>query len=194
MSRETNLPVGNLNAIGPTDKSKMTKFDLEEVLNKIESIKQQGFGPEPSFLETVLSAGARERRQAIEDARISAIKVRKDLIDSLSGAIAVYVDTHKADLKVRGSTFVTASFSQQILNLTKIVEETITGMYEIYDKTYDDIQRIKNLTEEQKKEIIFNAFARASKREVLHEESFREICSNLAELVTRLSNEIGQRS
>lgn len=176
-----------------TSTPRLTKFDLEEVLGRIDHIRQTGFGPEPTFIEGLISSGARDRRQAIEEARISAIKARKDLIDSLSSAIAVYVDTHKADLKVRGAAFVLATFEQLTRDLNSINESVITNYLQVYAQAVDDIEKIPHLTDDMRKQALENAYRRSQTRAARTEQSFYEVLDNLAEQVKKLSNEIGQR-
>lgn len=193
MPTNNNHPTVPFSSNLPMSTPKLTKFDLEEVLNKIENIRQTGFGPEPTTMETILSSGARERRRAIEEAKISAIKVRKDLIDSLSGAIAVYVDTHKADLKVRGSAFVATTFAKLTSLLNQSSEDAINSFYITFSKSIDTYETIPHLTEEMKTELGQQAWERAQQRDTKHHESFDNILSNIANQVEKLSNEIGER-
>lgn len=177
----------------PVSTSKLTNFDLDEVLAKIDAIKHQGFGPEPSIIESILSSAARDRKQAIEEARISAINVRKDLINSLSGAIAVYVDTHKADLQVRGSTFVQATFTKLTGALYQVSEDVVSGFYRTWAKSADDYESIPRFTDEMRKQKIQEALRNAEKQAELQRASYNTILKNIEEQVIKLSKEIGQR-
>lgn len=168
-------------------------FTVEELLTKIDQVKHAGFGPEPGFFEIILSPGARDLKRTIEEAKASAIRARKELIDGLSSCIVVYVDTHKADLKVRGSAFVTTTFVNLTGKLNTIVESVITSFFETYAKTIADYERIPNLTDAIRQELRQKALDRARRISDLSESSFFDILNNLKEQVIKLSNEIGER-
>jgi len=193
-----NLPTtGNMGSVTtksnlPPQTQQMT-FTVEELLAKIDQVKQAGFGQEPGFFEIILSSGARDRLRAIEEAKASAIQARKELITGLSSCIVVYIDTHKADLKVRGSAFVTTTFTKLTGQLNTIVESVITSFFETYSKTVDDYERIPNLTDAMRQELCRLALDRAMRITELSQSSFFDILNNLKEQVIKLSNEIGER-
>lgn len=176
----------------PAQTQQMT-FTVEELLTKIDQVKQTGFGPEPGFLDIIISPGSRDLKRTIEEAKASAIRARKELIDGLASCIVVYIDTHKADLKVRGSAFVTTTFVGLTGKLNSIVESVITGFFETYSRTVEDYERIPNLTDEVKQELRQNALERARRITELSQTSFFEILDNLKGQVIKLSNEIGER-
>lgn len=168
-------------------------FTVEELLTKIDHVKSAGFGPEPALFDLITSSGARELKRTIEDAKASAIRARKELIDGLSSCIVVYIDTHKADLKVRGSAFVTTTFVTLTSKLNAIVEAVIISFFETYAKTIEDYERIPNLTDAIRQELCQKALDRAMRISDLSESSFFDILNNLKEQVIKLSNEIGER-
>ena len=176
----------------PAQTEQMT-FTVEELLTKIDQVKSAGFGPEPALFDLITSSGARELKRTIEEAKASAIRARKELIDGLSSCIVVYVDTHKADLKVRGSAFVTTTFVTLTSKLNAVVEAVITSFFETYSKTIEDYERIPNLTDAIRQELCQKALDRAMKIPDLSESSFFDILNNLKEQVIKLSNEIGER-
>ncbi|MDP3112505.1 MAG: hypothetical protein Q8M71_10430 [Thermodesulfovibrionales bacterium] len=193
-----NLPTtGNMGSV--TSKNSLSAptqqmtFTVEELLTKIDQVKSTGFGPEPALFDLITSSGARELKRTIEDAKASAIRARKELIDGLSSCIVVYIDTHKADLKIRGSAFVTTTFVTLTSKLNAIVEAVITSFFETYSKTIEDYERIPNLTDAIRQELCQKALDRAMRISDLSESSFFDILNNLKEQVIKLSNEIGER-
>jgi hypothetical protein len=176
----------------PAQTQQMT-FTVEELLTKIDQVKQAGFGPEPSVIEMILSSGARDLKRTIEEAKASAIRARKELIDGLASCIVVYIDTHKSDLKIRGSAFVTTTFTTLIGKLNAIVESVIIGFFETYSKTIEDYERIPNLSDAVRQHLKEKALDRAMKITDLSQSSFFDILHNLKEQVIKLSNEIGER-
>lgn len=176
----------------PAQTEQMT-FTVEELLTKIDQVKSAGFGPEPALFDLMTSSGARELKRTIEDAKASAIRARRELIDGLASCIVIYIDTHKADLKVRGSAFVTTTFVTLTSKLNAIVEAVITSFFETYSKTIEDYERIPNLTDAIRQELRQKALDRAMKISDLSESSFFDILNNLKEQVIKLSNEIGER-
>jgi hypothetical protein len=176
----------------PTPPQQMT-FTVDELLTKIDQIKNVGFGHEPGFFEGLFSPGARDLKRIIEEAKASAVLARKELIDGLSSCIVVYIDTHKADLKIRGAAFVTTTFATLTGKLNQIVESVTTSFFETYSKMVDDYERIPNLTETVRQELCRRALGRAMAIADLNSESFFEILNNLKDQVIKLSNEIGRR-
>ncbi|MDI6745028.1 MAG: hypothetical protein QMD07_06585 [Thermodesulfovibrionales bacterium] len=168
-------------------------FTVEELLTKIDQVKSAGFGPEPALFEMVVSSGARELKRTIEDAKASAVRARRELIDGLASCIIIYIDTHKADLKVRGSAFVTTTLVTLTGKLNAIVESVITSFFETYSRTVEDYERIPNLTDDVRQELRQNALDRARRIAELSQSSFFDILNNLKEQVIKLSNEIGER-
>jgi hypothetical protein len=168
-------------------------FTVDELLAKIDAVKKEGFGPEPSFFEVLLHPGTRDLKRAIEDAKTSAIRVRKDLIDGLGGCISIYVDTHRADLKVRGAGFVSKTFVDLTGKLNGIVEGSISSFYEIFSRQCDDYDRIKNLTEPVRQELKQKALERAHRITEMSESVFFDLIEALKQQVIRLSEEIGER-
>ena len=135
----------------------------------------------------------RDLKRTIEEAKASAIRARKELIDGLAGCISTYVDTHKSDLKIRGAAFVTTTFTVLTGKLNSVVESVITGFFETYSRTVEDYERIPNLTDDVKQELRQNALERARRITELSQTSFFEILDNLKGQVIKLSNEIGER-
>lgn len=176
----------------PAPTQQMT-FTVEELLTKIDHVKQAGFGPEPGFFEIIFSPGSRDLKRTIEEAKASAIRARKELIDGLSSCIVVYIDTYKADLKIRGSAFVTTTFVNLTGKLNAIVESVIASFFETYAKTFEDYERIPNLTDALRQELRQKALDRAMKITELSQSSFFEILNNLKDQVISLSAEIGER-
>ncbi len=173
--------------------NKAMTFTVEELLDKIDKVKQVGFGPEPSLLEMLVSSGARDLKRTIEEAKASSIRARKELIDGLASCINIYIDTHKSDLKIRGSAFVTATFATLTGKLNGIMESVITSYYETYSKTVVDYERIANLDETIKRDLRQQALNRAMRISGMSENFFFEILDNLKDQVIKLSNEIGER-
>jgi hypothetical protein len=198
MKTNLNLPITeNMKSVTtrsnlPPQTQPMT-FTVEELLTKIDQVKHSGFGPEPGFFDIILSPGARDLKRTIEEAKASAIRARKELIDGFASCIVVYVDTHKSDLKVRGSAFVTTTFTTLTSKLNAIVESVITSFFETYSKTVEDYERIPNLTDALRQELRQKALDRAMRIAELSQSSFFDILNNLKEQVIKLSNEIGER-
>lgn len=178
------------NIHGPSNQ--MT-FTVEELLNRIDQVKNAGFGPEPGLVEMLLSPGARDLKRTIEEAKSSAVRARKELIDGLASCIVLYIDTHKADLKVRGSAFVTTTFINLTGKLNSINEAAITGFYETFSKSASDYELIPNLTDAIRQDLRQKALDRAVKISALSESGFFDIINNLREQVIKLSNELGER-
>lgn len=176
----------------PIPPQQMT-FTVDELLTKIDQIKNVGFGHEPGFFEGLFSPGARDLKRTIEEAKASAVRARKELIDGLASCIVVYIDTHKADLKIRGAAFVTTTFATLTGKLNQIVESVTTSFFETYSRVVDDYERIPNLTESVRQELCRRALGRAMAIADLNTESFFEILTNLKDQVIKLSNEIGKR-
>lgn len=168
-------------------------FTVDELLSKIDAVKKEGFGPEPSFLETLLHPSSRDLKKSIEDAKASSIRARKELIDGLGGCISIYIDTHRADLKVRGAGFVTKTFVDLTGKLNGIVESSITNFYETYSRQYDDLERIKNISEPIREELRKKALERAHRITDLSQSAFFDILEALKNQVIKLSEEIGVR-
>lgn len=168
-------------------------FTVEELLTKIDQVRHAGFGQEPSLLEIILSPGSRDLKRTIEEAKASAIRARKELIDGFASCICVYIDSHKSDLKIRGAAFVSATFTNLTGKLTEIVESVITSFFETYSKTIEDYERIPNLTDAIRQDLRQKALNRAMRIAELSQSSFFDILNNLKEQVIKLSNEIGER-
>lgn len=177
---------------GMNQQSQMV-FTPEELLDRIDAVSKKGFGPEPSILETLIHPGARELKRTIDDAKASAIRTRKELIDGLGGCLAIYVDSHRADLKVRGSVFVSRTFVDLTGKLNAIVEATITNFYETYSLEYDKYESIRNLTEDVKIGLRERALERAHRITDLSQSAFFDILTALKQQVIKLSEEIGVR-
>jgi len=173
--------------------NKAMTFTVEELLDKIDKVKSVGFGPEPSLLEMLVSSGARDLKRTIEEAKASSIRARKELIDGLASCINIYIDTHKSDLKIRGSAFVTATFATLTGKLNGIMESVITSYYETYSKTVSDYERIANIDDSIRQELRQQALNRAMRVSNMSENFFFEILDNLKDQVIKLSNEIGER-
>lgn len=192
----SNLNIHNNGAMHVTsglNQQTQMAFTPDELLAKIDAVKKVGFGPEPSFFEVLLSPGCRDLKKSIEEAKMSAIRARKELIDGLGGCISIYIDTHRADLKVRGSGFVSKTFVELTCKLNDIVETSITNFYEIYSRQYDDLERIKNLSEPVRQELRAKALERAHRIADLSQSAFFDILEALKMQVIKLSEEIGVR-
>jgi len=176
-----------------TTQSKAMTFTVEELLDKIDKVKNVGFGPEPSLLEMLVSSGARDLKRTIEEAKASSIRARKELIDGLASCINIYIDTHKSDLKIRGSAFVTATFATLTGKMNAIMESVITSFFETYAKTISDYERIPNLDDAIRSELRRQALERAMRIAGMSQNFFFEILDNLKDQVVKLSNEIGER-
>ena len=168
-------------------------FTVDELLAKIDAVKKEGFGPEPSLFEVLLHPGARDLKRTIEDAKASAIKARKELIDGLGGCISIYIDTHSADLKIRGAGFVTKTFVDLTGKLNGILESAITNFYETYSRQYDEYERINNLSEPVRLELRIKALERAHRIAEMSQSAFFDILDSLKMQVIKLSEEIGVR-
>lgn len=168
-------------------------FSVDELLAKIDQVKNQGYGPEPAFIERLVSPSARELGRAIDEAKTSSIRVRTELIQGLGSCLAVFVDCHKADLKVRGSSFVAATFSKLIGNLNAISESTITSFFDTYSQAVDQYRLIPNLSESMREALSKKAWDRALRIAEVNENAFYDIVCNLRDQVIKLSNEIGDR-
>jgi len=184
---EPSLPTSGLNQQAPMN------FTVEELLAKIDTIKVQGFGPEPSLIDMLLYPGTRDLKRTIEDAKASAILARKELIEGLGGCISIYIDTHRADLKVRGAGFVTKTFVDLTGVLNVIVEQSITNFYENYSRQCDDYARITNLSDEVRRQLRAKALERAHQIADLSQSAFFDILKALRQQVIKLSEEIGKR-
>jgi len=173
--------------------NKAMTFTVEELLDKIDKVKNVGFGPEPSLLEMLVSSGARDLKRTIEEAKGSSIRARKELIDGLASCINIYIDTHKSDLKVRGAAFVTTTFATLTGKLNAVMESVITSFFETYSKTISDYERIPNLDDALRGELRRQALERALRIAGMSSNFFFEILDNLKDQVIKLSNEIGER-
>jgi len=184
---------GNTSITSRLNQQAQMNFTVDELLAKIDAVKKEGFGPEPTLLEAFLNSGARDLKKSIDEAKASAIRARKELIDGLAGAITIYIDTHRADLKVRGATFVTTTFATLTGNLNEIMETTITNFYEVYSQQHDSYERIKNLTETVREKLRADALERAHKAATLSQSALFDILEALKQQVIKLSEEIGVR-
>lgn len=168
----------------------LKKFTPDEIFQKIDQLRS-GFEPAPSVLEQLLSAGKRDYARAIEEAKISAIKARKDLINELGRCVRLYATAHAGDLKVRGSGFVTETFARMMLHLESVNDEVISGFYDLYKKFVADIIT-KDLPPEIEKEAISDAVDRLRTRSKRSKESMGIILDNLRNEIERFNQEIGR--
>lgn len=171
----------------------LKKFSPDEIFEKIDQLRS-GFEPAPALLEQFLSAGKRDYARAIEEAKISALRSRKDLIDGLGKCIKIYVDAHAGDLKVRAVDFVTETFDRIALHLASVNDKVISGYYDLFLEFVEDIQRKKNLPRDLQVAAIEGAKIRLKMRENRSVESIMKILDNLTQEVIRFSNEIGKGS
>ena len=168
----------------------LKKFTPDEIFEKIDQLRS-GFEPAPALLDQFLSAGKRDYARAIEEAKISAIKTRKALIDGLGTCVKIYVDAHAGDLKVRAVEFVTETFDRITLHLESVSDEVISGYYDLYMKFVDEIKR-KKLPHELEEEALKSAIARLRTREKRSSESIGKIFNNLTNEIIRFSQEVGR--
>ena len=168
----------------------LKKFTPDEKFQKIDQLRS-GFESAPSLLEQFLSAGKRDYARAIEDAKISAIKARKDLIDGLGKCVKVYVDAHAGDLKVRAIDFVTETFDKIMLHLASVNDKVISGYYDVFLEFVEDIKK-KNLPQDMQLAAIESAKNRLKMREDKSAESIVKILDNLTQEVIKFSSEIGR--
>jgi hypothetical protein len=176
--------------IQSTSSHQLKKFTPDEIFEKIDQLRS-GFEPAPSFIEQLLSAGTRDYARAIEEAKISAIKARKDLIDGLRECIRIYVDAHAGDLKVRAIDFVTETFDKIMLHLASVNDKVISGYYDVFLEFVDDIKK-KNLPLDMQQTAIESAEKRLKMRVDKSVVSIMKILDNLTEEVIRFSHEIGK--
>jgi hypothetical protein len=164
----------------------------EEIFRRIDDVRGSlGDDLQPGVLARIFLRPERERARAINEAKTSAVRARKELIDGLGDAIKTYIDIHKGDLKIRGAGFVIATFAEMLHSLNRIMESSYVGFLETYSSALDRIQRIPNLTEEQQKAQISAAYRRA---ETAIEDSQRTFASTLEALriqVVSVVEEIG---
>lgn len=176
--------------IQPAATQPLQKFTPDEIFQKIDQLRS-GFEAPPTLVEQFLSAGKRDYARAIEEAKISAIKTRKALIDGLGTCVKIYVDAHAGDLKVRAIEFVTETFDRIMLHLEGVSDEVISGYYDLYLKFTDEIKR-KNLPHDIEDEALKRAIARLRTRERRNDESIGKILDNLTNEVIRFSQEVGR--
>lgn len=176
-----------------TTGKQLNRFSLDEVMDKIEEVRGVDFGPAPTGIERLIFPEARERAKKIEEMKTSSIRARKELIDGLIGCINAYVDTHKADLKVRGSAFVSETFIRLEGSLYAINEEIITSFYNTFAKAAGEYEQIPYLTDEMREELIKKVYERANQRAEMSQTAFNTILDNIAEQVKKLSREIGEK-
>ena len=170
------------------------KMDPAVIFKKIDEVREgMRHELEPSLLEKIFSADKRQQAHIIAEAKSSAIKARKELIDGLAGTIQVYVDVHLADLKLRGEAHVMATFAELLKSLNRVNEATIVSFVDTYSVTVDRIRAIPNLTDEHRENQIARARARADRAQDRGEESFDAVLDKLTAQVIRLAEEIGSR-
>lgn len=168
----------------------LQKFTPDEIFQQIDKLRS-GFEPAPTLVEQLLSAGKRDYARAIEDAKISAIKARKDLINGLGTCVKIYVDAHAGDLKVRAVEFVTETFDRIMLHLESVSDEVIAAYYDLYMDFVDEIKR-KKLPPDIEDEALKSAFVRLQTRQSRSDASIGKILDNLTNEVIRFSQEVGR--
>lgn len=170
--------------------ARVTPNEVFEMIDKV-MIKIND-EPAPGLLERIINKPARERAAEIERAKTSAISTRKELIDGLHNVIKTYVDTHEGDLRVRGIAFILTTFSELRDNLHKVVQHSIVTHFEIYSDVVDRIKAIKNLTDEQKSELIKRAIQRATESEDVTNKNAKDILKQFFTQVKSITAEIGR--
>ena len=185
MSTATNTPVKK--PIG-----EVQKFTPEEIFEKIEQLRET-FPAEPTILEQWLSAGKRDLAKQITQAQVETLTARRELIKGLTSAISIYVDAHKADLRVRSSGYITATFVRLTGSLYDVNEQVMVSFMDSYSGFARQITGNIDLDASQKEDLIQNAYRRALSRINIQEESFNEILEQIRVEVNRMIAELGER-
>ncbi|MDZ4247551.1 MAG: hypothetical protein U1D67_10605, partial [Dehalococcoidia bacterium] len=90
-----------------------------------------------------------------------------------------------------GKSFITATFTQLEGDLYKVNQSTIDSFYETFSQSYSRIDRIPNMTKEQKNLAISEAYARAQRAGSHAEQTFVSILNSMAAQVQKMVEEIG---
>lgn len=165
-------------------------FAPDEIFRRIDSIRQS-FGPEPSFVEQLISRGARQEAAALHEANAAAVKAKTEMINGLGECIAVYIDAHKGDLTVRAHSFILHTFTGLYRSLTAVIEDTHVAFLDNYSRSVDRIQGVPHLTEEMQREHIERSYKRAMAGMDDSETRFGELLDQLSDEVRRVMKEIG---
>ena len=181
-----NLPVSR-------DSIMPEKITPDEIFRRMDLVKKSVDEPPSGFLTQLINAPARERAAEIEKIKLAELTAKRKLIDGLSDSIQLYVDAHKGDLKVRTETFVSTTFAQLRGDLYRVSDSMVGTFYETYSDGYDRINKIPNLTEQEKKDIIHRSYERAVQAEKHAEATFISIVDEMAEQLRRFIREVGGR-
>ncbi len=178
----------------PTKKQheEVSKFTPEEIFDRINKIRDT-FPEEPTILEQWFSAGKRDLARQISKAQSEALSARRELIKGLTTCISVYIDAHRADLKVRSSGYITATFTKLTGSLYDVNEQVLAGFLDSYSIFAERIEGNPKLNDEQKKELIKDSYRRAVSRINIQETSFNQILEQIRIEVNRMITEMGDR-
>jgi hypothetical protein len=166
----------------------------EELFRQIEYVKEPTIHEQaPGWLTQMTNPSARERAIELEKIKTSAIVARRKLIDGMTDSIQVYVDTHKESLKSVAEFTVTATVTKLRPKLYAESERAITSFFSTFSAAVDEINKIHNLTKEQKEERIRAAYDRAVQVEALAQASFLDNIKTIEEQLHKAVELIGRR-
>ena len=179
-------PIVNTSAVIPA------RINPDDIFKRIDKVREgMARELEPSFLSQLVSSDKRRQARVIAEAKESAIRARRELIDGLAGAIKVYVDAHVGDLRVRAHAHVTATFTEMLQSLARAMEATHVSFLDAFSVSVDRIAVIPNLTEEQRASQVRLAWDRVERAQRRGEETFEQILDALREQVVQIVSEIG---
>lgn len=168
----------------------LKRLSPDEIFMIIDQLNA-GLEPPPPVIEQWFSAGKRDYARIIEEAKIEAVKARKNMIEGLSEHINVYIEAHKSELKIRAEELVTETFDRILLHLAQINDMVISGFYDVYLEFVDNIMRKTNLPHDMLQTAIANAAERLKIRSEQSQKSIYKITENLREEIIRFNSEIG---
>ena len=161
----------------------------DEIFEKIRKIRQ-GVGPEPSLLDQIFR---RDYVDAFNQIDVAALRARKDLIEGLADSIKIYIDTHKADLKMRSSAFLIGNFAQLTRRLIQISEDGLVGLVDDYNSLLNYLRSHPDLQEELREFASQKASLRAKRKIEQCEVLFEDLLNTLEDEVKKLCAEVGAR-
>jgi hypothetical protein len=148
------------------------------ILKQLDDIKS-GIRNPPNAIAGIFSGNAREVRSALKDAEISAINVRKGMVDGLRRSVEIYVERHVAELGAAAQQELNRIFSQQQKEVMALDGQIFNAIFQRLTIQQASIESMVGLKEDQQKyalETIWKMTTNASEKLVETE----------AELIERL--------
>lgn len=170
-------------SISPEDLVKTIQFTKDKTLERVR---------EPSLLDRLTNAGARERANEIERVKTGEIKAGRVYIDHLIGMIDAYVGANLGGLKLRTEAMIHATSLDLGGQLARAVGDLIVSYLETYSRQIDQINAIRNLSPEERALEIKKARERAVQAREDASSIYRDIFNKMTAHVDSINSEIAK--